>query len=98
MEIALTNLRSTPAAYPAASHCPLHSQIYNPVGVGNIPALFATCCPTMELQNIEEKDEAGTIISTYVSSPNGRIDTIVRMPFSPLIGSSQAYRNMLGLL
>ncbi len=32
----------------------------------------------MELQNIAEKDEAGNILTTYVPSPDGRIDTIVR--------------------
>lgn len=40
----------------------------------------------MEAQNIEEKDEAGTTIATYVPSPDGRIDIIVRMYLRPLIG------------
>lgn len=38
----------------------------------------------MELQKIEEKDEAGTILATYVPAPDGRIDIIVSMYLRPL--------------
>lgn len=34
----------------------------------------------MDLQSIEEKDEAGAAVATYVSSGNGRIDVVVSSP------------------
>jgi len=51
----------------------------------------------MALQDIEEKDKAGTIVATYVPSLDGRIDIIVRMHLRPLMESCQAYGIELGL-
>lgn len=50
----------------------------------------------MEFQYIKEKDEAGNTVATYLPSPGGRIDIIVRMNLRLPIESYQAYGNMLG--